>query len=54
MFIPSGKPGSSGSCVVNEWGEVVAINMGGYSTDDGDEAGLAIGVWGDLARMPKE
>lgn len=52
-FYPSGQPGSSGSCLVNEAGEVVAINEGAFSTDDGDEVGLAIGVWGDLSRMPE-
>lgn len=53
LFVPSGKPGSSGSCLVNEAGEVVAINEGGFDTDDG-EAGISIGVWGDLAQTPKE
>jgi hypothetical protein len=53
IFSPSGKPGSSGSCIVNEAGEVVAINEGGYSTDDGSEAGLGVGVWSGLWRMPE-
>ncbi len=53
LFTPSGKPGSSGSCVVNEWGEVVGINEGGYETDDKEQAGLAVGVWGVLAKMPE-
>jgi hypothetical protein len=53
LFTPSGKPGSSGSCVVNEAGEVVAINEGGYSVDDGGEVGLAVGVWNGLWRMPE-
>jgi len=53
IFSPSGQPGSSGSCVVNEAGEVVAINEGGYETDDKEEAGLAVGVWSDLATVPK-
>lgn len=54
IFAPSGQPGSSGSCVVNEAGEVVGINEGGYETDDKGEAGLAVGVWGELAQFPKE
>ena len=53
LFVPSGQPGSSGSCVVNEAGEVVAINEGGYTADDGGDAGLAVGVWGNLWRMPE-
>lgn len=44
-FYPSGQGGSSGSCVVNEAGEVVGINEGAWPTDDG-EAGTAVGVWG--------
>lgn len=52
-FYPSGQPGSSGSCIVNEAGEVVAINEGAYSTDDGDEVGLGVGVWGNLSRLPQ-
>lgn len=52
-FYPSGQPGSSGSCLVNEAGEVVAINEGSYPTDDKDEVGISVGVWGDLARMPQ-
>lgn len=53
-FFPSGQPGSSGSCIVNEAGEVVAINEGGYPTDDGEEVGIGVGVWGNLSRMPQE
>lgn len=69
LFYPSGQPGSSGSCLVNEAGEVVAINEGGYETDaeadmmplmkwlrklaKDNEAGLAVGVWGGLHRMPE-
>lgn len=52
IFTPSGQPGSSGSCLVNDAGEVVAINEGGYETDAKEEAGLAVGVWGSLSRMP--
>lgn len=33
LYTPSGQPGSSGSCVVNDAGEVVGINEGGYETD---------------------
>lgn len=54
IFTPSGRPGSSGSCLVNEAGEVVAINEGGYDTDANEVAGLAVGVWGNLWRMPED
>jgi trypsin-like peptidase len=54
MFIPSGLPGSSGSCLLNDAGEVVAINEGGYDTDAHEVAGLAVGVWGGLHRMPED
>lgn len=53
VFIPSGQPGSSGSCVVNEAGEVVAINEGGYPSDDGETVGIAIGVYGGLHKAPE-
>lgn len=53
VFYPAGKPGSSGSCVVNEAGEVVAINEGAYETDDKQEAGIAVGIWGSLKDMPQ-
>lgn len=47
-FYPSGVGGSSGSCVVNDAGEVVGINEGGWPTDDSGMAGSAVGVWGSL------
>lgn len=50
LFVPAGRPGSSGSCLVNEAGEVVAINEGGYDTDANEVAGLAVGVWGALLK----
>lgn len=53
LFTPSGQPGSSGSCLVNEAGEVVAINEGGYETDAGETVGLAVGVWGGLHKLPE-
>ena len=51
VFIPSGKPGSSGSCVLNERGQVVAINEGAFTADDKEEAGLGVGVWKPWARI---
>lgn len=53
IFIPAGKPGSSGSCVLNDAGQVVGINEGAFTTDDKDEAGLAVAVWGVLKDPPK-
>lgn len=49
FYAPSGHPGSSGSCVLNDAGEVVGIVEGGFGTEDKDaEGGFAVGVWGDL------
>lgn len=53
MFTPSGQPGSSGSCLLNDAGEVVGVNEGGYDTDVHEVAGLAVGVWGNLWRLPE-
>lgn len=50
QFVPSGVGGSSGSCLLNERGEVVGINEGSWPTDDGI-GGMAVGVWGTLARV---
>lgn len=51
LFIPSGKPGSSGSCLLNDRGQVVGVNEGAFTSDDKQEAGLAVGVWGKWARV---
>ncbi len=40
-------PGSSGSCVLNERGEVVALVSFGKGLDDNEEVAGFIGVWGD-------
>lgn len=53
MFCGS-APGSSGSCVLNDAGEVVGIVEGGFPTDDKSaEGGFAVGVWGALIGVPK-
>lgn len=41
----AGKPGSSGSCVLNAKGEVVGVNTGGMVLEDHREVGMAVGVW---------
>lgn len=54
FYAPSGHPGSSGSCVLNDAGEVVGIVEGGFGTEDKDqEGGFAVGVWGALLEVPK-
>jgi hypothetical protein len=44
-----GRPGSSGGCVLNAAGELVAINMAMLPVDGNmlRPAGWAVGVWGD-------
>lgn len=53
---PAGKHGSSGSCVLNEAGEAIAINKGGTDTENSNGViGIAVGIWGDwLALKPDE
>lgn len=53
LFFPSGKPGSSGSCIVNEAGQVVAINEGSYEADSKENVGIGVGVWGSLKEPPQ-
>jgi hypothetical protein len=48
IYAPAGTPGSSGSCVLNAAGQVVAINAAGMGTDDKGEVGIGVGVWGSL------
>lgn len=54
VFEPAGKPGSSGSCILNEAGEVVAINQGGKATEDEKLSGIGVGVWGDWLQLKPE
>jgi S1-C subfamily serine protease len=48
-----GKPGSSGSCVLNQAGEVVAINAWGQEMESGDLVGGVVGVWGEWLEASK-
>lgn len=55
IFKSAGQPGTSGSCILNEAGETVAINQGGKDTENQGEAGIGVGVWGDwLSLKPDE
>lgn len=53
ILTPPGVPGTSGSCVLNEQGEVVAINQGGKELDDKTVVGVAVGVWAPLLGLGK-
>jgi hypothetical protein len=54
VYDPAGEPGTSGSCVFNERGEVVAVNAAGMLVGSlrdkgfGDQVGLGVGVWQKL------
>jgi V8-like Glu-specific endopeptidase len=53
IYDPAGEPGTSGSCVLNEDGQVVAVNTGGMlvgprearALGHGNEVGIGVGVW---------
>ncbi len=52
----AGAPGASGSCVLNERGEVVAIHRGVHGLDNRpleDGVGYAVGVWAPLLELGK-
>jgi len=49
IYKPSGENGSSGSCVLNSAGLVVAINEGAVFLDNRTTVGVAVGVWGAWA-----
>lgn len=46
----AGEPGSSGSCVLDESGRLVAINAWGFEVGRSSQVGIAVGVWGKLGR----
>lgn len=48
IYSPAGTPGSSGSCVLNQAGEVVAINAAGMELGDKNVVGIAVGIWEPL------
>jgi S1-C subfamily serine protease len=51
VFEDDAFPGSSGSCVLNVRGEVVAINSAGLGTDvQNERGGWAVAVWGEWGR----
>lgn len=47
IFAPELYPGSSGACVLNASGEVVAVNAAVHRADDSRAVGVAVGVWGE-------
>ena len=47
VFEPEIQPGSSGACVLNAAGEVVAVNAAVHRADDSRAVGVAVGVWGE-------
>lgn len=55
FFVPTGKHkpqgGSSGSCVLNDAGGLVAINEGGFQTENTEMVGSAVGVWGNWGKF---
>lgn len=59
IYEPAGEPGTSGSCVLNEKAEVVAVNVAGMlvgiernvvlgAITGGEEVGIGVGVWQGL------
>lgn len=54
VYWPPGVPGTSGSCVLNAAGEVVAVNAFGQDLEDESKIGGAPGVWGDLLQLGQE
>lgn len=53
-YEPAGVPGSSGSCVLNEKGEVVAINVGRLVLEDRSAVGIGVAVWPPWFEVPKD
>jgi hypothetical protein len=47
IFDPSGEGGSSGSCLLNQAGKLVGINIAGKGVGFNEEVGIAVGLWGD-------
>lgn len=50
VYERGGRGGSSGSCVLNDRGEVVAIHVMSFPTDDRNQVGVGVGLWGELRR----
>lgn len=48
IFEPPGVPGTSGSCVLNDAGELIAIQSFGHPLEDKSTVDGAVGVWGSL------
>lgn len=54
MLDEAGTPGSSGSCILNAAGEVMAINAWGLDLKSLEEIGIGPGVWGAWAPVLEE
>jgi S1-C subfamily serine protease len=50
-YKPAGSPGSSGSCVLNEKGEVVAVNKGAIELEDKARIGVGVAIWGSWLQL---
>ncbi len=50
-YKPAGAPGSSGSCVLNAKGEVVAVNKGAIELDDKARIGVGVAIWGSWLQL---
>lgn len=51
VLSPGGEPGFSGSCVIDEAGHAVGVFVGAISRPDGQNIGLAVGVWGEWSPL---
>lgn len=55
FFVATGKHkpkgGSSGSCLLNDSGGLVAVNEGGFETENAEFVGSAVGVWGSWGKF---
>lgn len=54
LFAPKGAPGSSGGCILNAQGEVLAINKGGVGLENNTIIGVGIAIWGDWLKFGPE
>jgi Trypsin-like peptidase domain len=53
IYVQGGHQGSSGSCVINAAGELVAVNAWVLDFGSKGSAGLGVGVWGETFALPE-